>query len=97
MCVYLWCVDSVRGVRQISWCVTGAIKVVALDTAHEQHNDSWLVLISLHLALFWARPAKLYCWTQAKGQLGEKESVTATATRRKTETKKTERRSRNLV
>lgn len=51
VCVYLWYVDSVRGVRQISWYVTGAIKVVALDTAHEQHNDFRLVLISLHLAL----------------------------------------------
>lgn len=44
--VFIWS----GGVRQISWCVTGAIKVVALDTAHEQHNDSRLVLISLHLA-----------------------------------------------
>jgi len=42
-----------QGVRQISWCVTGAIKVVALDMAHEQHNDSRPVLISLHLALCW--------------------------------------------
>lgn len=44
------CVYSVRGVRQISWCVTAAIKVVALDTAHEQHNDCRLMLISLRLA-----------------------------------------------
>lgn len=51
MCV---CVGSdiayvylVRGVRQISCCVTGAIKVVALDTAHEQRNDYRLMLISL--------------------------------------------------
>lgn len=41
------CVYLVRSVRQISWCVTGAIKVVALDTAHEQRNDSKLMLISL--------------------------------------------------
>lgn len=46
--MFIW---SWGGVRQISWCVTGAIKVVALDTAHEQHNDSRLVLIALHLAL----------------------------------------------
>lgn len=57
MCVCVWsgihCVYLVRGVRQISWCVTGAIKVVALDTAHEQHNDSRLMLISPRLAPSW--------------------------------------------
>lgn len=47
------CVYLVRGVRQISCCVTGAIKVVALDTAHEHHNDLRLMLISLRLAPGW--------------------------------------------
>lgn len=55
VCVCVWsgicCVYLLGGVRQISWCVTGAIKVVALDTAHEQHNDSGLVLISTWLCL----------------------------------------------
>lgn len=50
VCSGVGCVYLVRGVRQISWCVTGAIKVVALDTAHEQYNDSRLMLISLRLA-----------------------------------------------
>lgn len=44
------CVYSLGGVRQISQCVTAAIKVVALDTAHEQHNDCRLMLISPRLA-----------------------------------------------
>lgn len=50
VCSGIGWVYLVRGVRQISWCVTGAIKVVALDTAHEQCNDSRLMLISLLLA-----------------------------------------------
>lgn len=50
VCRDIGCVYLVRGVRQISWCVTGAIKVVALDTAHERRNDSELMLISLLLA-----------------------------------------------
>lgn len=54
VCVFVgWgigCVYLARGVGQISWCVTGAVKVVALDTAHEQCNDSRLMLIPLLLA-----------------------------------------------
>lgn len=59
VCSGIGCVYLVRGVRQISWCVTGAIKVVALDTAHEQYNDSRLMLISLRLAPSWG--AGLFC------------------------------------
>ncbi len=59
VCSGTGCVYLVRGVRQISWCVTGAIKVVALDTAHERHNDSGLMLISLRLAPSWG--AGLFC------------------------------------
>lgn len=40
----------IMGVRRISRFVTGAVKVVALDTAHEGRNDCRLVLISLWMA-----------------------------------------------
>lgn len=59
VCSGTGCVYLARGVRQISWCVTGAIKVVALDTAHERYNDSGLMLISLRLAPSWG--AGLFC------------------------------------
>lgn len=39
--------------------LAAAIKVVALDTAHEQHNDCRLMLISLRLAPSWG--AALFC------------------------------------
>lgn len=66
-CVWsgIYCVYLVRGVRQISWCVTGAIKVVALDTAHEQHNDSGFMLISPCLAPSWAA-GQFSCQAQPK-------------------------------
>lgn len=66
-CVWsgIYCVYLVRGVRQISWCVTGAIKVVALDTAHEQHNDSGFMLISPCLASSWAA-GQFSCQAQPK-------------------------------
>lgn len=40
----------IRGVRRISRFVTGAVKVVALDTAHEGRNDCRLMLSSLWMA-----------------------------------------------
>lgn len=50
VCVVAFAVYVVRTVGQISWCVAGAINVVALDKAHEQRNDSALMLISRRLA-----------------------------------------------
>ena len=44
------CVSLIRGVRRISHFVTGAVKVVTLDTAHEGRNDCGLMLISLWTA-----------------------------------------------
>lgn len=82
VCSGTGCVYFVRGVRQISWCITGAIKVVALVTAHEQRNDVGLRLISPCLA------PSLSCWpalaagqgsglTGKQRRLKEKRSVPA--------------------
>lgn len=49
-CVYAGCVYLIRGVRRIRRYVTGAVKVVALGTAHERRNDCRLMLIPLRLA-----------------------------------------------
>lgn len=49
-CVYAGCVYLIGGVRRIRRYVTGAVKVVALDTAHERRNDCRLMLILLRLA-----------------------------------------------
>lgn len=44
------CVRREGGAGRIRRCVTGAVNIVALDTAHERRNDCRLMLIPLWLA-----------------------------------------------